>query len=151
MAGCPNLHSLKGFATCSALTRGPWWCRKWKWYLLCSCTKGSALVLCSQNKDTKILGRENCTLRVGVVFLAWPLFTMFPTCAGGNSDLPYGITDAVTITAFSSNKYITHGELTVSLQMEGHAGTQCNSKERYISCISNIFAVPGLALHQFGW
>lgn len=39
----------------------------------------------------------------------------------------------------------------MSLQMEGHEGMQCNSKERLISCISNIFAVPHLVLHQFGW
>lgn len=39
----------------------------------------------------------------------------------------------------------------MSLQMEGHEGMQCNSKERHISHIFDISVVPYLALHQFGW
>lgn len=52
------------------------------------------MVLCSQNKDTKILGRENCTLRVGVVFLALVHkgARMSPARAEDNTDL-YSITD----------------------------------------------------------
>lgn len=33
---------------------------------------------------------------------------MSPARAGGNTDLLYSTTDAVTVTAFVSNKYITY-------------------------------------------